>query len=93
MLVLPYFVQVTLANAVTSWMFAGDSLAPPAAVTCNKKHRSQKYLQSYSEVVSYLLKKVATDCAIAELEASTLRYMQHMSMTTQQYADNNIAEL
>lgn len=41
----------------------------------------------YLEILTFLMKKFATDPAMAEFDTAVLRYMQPANMTTQQYAD------
>lgn len=81
MWVRPHFVKDTVANALNSRMCAEDRTAPLAATVRNNKIRPRKRLRSYPEVAKYLLKKYATDAAIAEYDATILRYMQPASMT------------
>lgn len=52
--------------------------------------RLRKILRSYPEVANYLLKKNATDQAIAKYCDATLRYMQQNNMTPQQYTKNRV---
>lgn len=65
-----------------------SNIAPPAAFVQSTKLLRQKNLpRSYPKVVSYLLKKVANDQAIAKADFATLRYMQPTIRTPMQYAD------
>lgn len=85
---LPYFVHKRLANALMSCMYVEDSLARFPASICNEEQQSQKLLRPYLEIVRYYLKTFATDWAVAEYDTSILRYMQPLSVTPLQYADN-----
>lgn len=73
-------------------MCAIDRHAPLAASARSEQQRSHKLLHSYPEAVDYHLKNYANDQAIAEYDASVLRYMQPASMTFQQYAGDLIAK-
>lgn len=55
MWVLPYIVHETLANVLSSRVYAEASLAPFAATVQNQKPRLRNLLRSYPEVVYYLL--------------------------------------
>lgn len=76
MWVLPHYEQESLTNALKCRMFAENLLTSLASSGQNELHRSRKLLCSYPEVVSNFLKKYAADQAIAEYDASILRYIQ-----------------
>lgn len=52
---------------------------------------SRKLLRTYLEAVNYLMKRHATDQAIAEHETAILRYTQPVNRPVQQYADYLVA--
>lgn len=79
--VLVYYVQICLANALNSPMCAENRLTLLAVSVCNKQHRSCKLLRSFPEEVECLLKKHATDRAIAKYDSIIILYMQPVSMT------------
>lgn len=56
----------------------------------NKKPRSRKLLRLYPKVVTYLLKKYATDQPMVKNDAAILWYVQPPNMTAQQFPDNSI---
>lgn len=72
-------------------MCGKDGFPPFTASEHNVENRSRRLLRLYPEVVSYLLKKFATDQAIAEFVVAILRYMQQTTMKLQQYADYLLA--
>lgn len=72
-------------------MCATGKSSPFAASTRNVDNRSRKLLRSYLEVVNYMLKKFATDKAIAEFDAAILRYIQQANMTPEQHANHLVA--
>lgn len=51
-----------------------------------------KLLQSYADVVDYLLKTFATDQTITEFDAAIFRYMRSAIMTPQRYADDFVSK-
>lgn len=71
-------------------MCAESQLEPLVASVRNEKHRVRKLLLECSEAISYLLKRYATDQAIAAYDATFLRCMQKFNTTLQQYADGLI---
>lgn len=73
-------------------MCAQERLDPLAASLRDGQPYSLKLLRSYPEVVIYLFKNNATDQAIAEYDATILRYVQLKNMTPQQFADDLIAK-
>lgn len=77
MWLLPHFIHGTHANTLNSRTYAKNSLPPFNASVRDRKPQSQKFLQTYLEVVSYLLKNYATDHAVAEYIASIVRYSIH----------------
>lgn len=64
-----YCVSETMANALSSWMCMDDHLLPFIACTRNETTKSRKPLRSYLDVMNYLLRKRATDQAIAKNDA------------------------
>lgn len=87
MWVLPHYVKNTLANGFNSPICAKNRSTPLVA-SVRSEPRSRKLLRCCPEDVNYLLRKYATDQAIAENDAAILRYMQPSSMTPQQFADD-----
>lgn len=69
-------------------MKAENSFALFTPWVCNKTPRFRTLLPSYTEVVNYFRGKLATDQAIPEYDASILKYLQLLSVTPRQYADN-----
>lgn len=89
---LPHYVNETLANSLDSRMCATDKSYPIATSLRNVDNQSHKLLRLYPDVVNYLLKKFATDPAIAGFDAAILLYMQAGNMTPEQYADDVVAK-
>lgn len=52
----------------------------------------RKILRSYPEMISYSLKKYATDQTITKYDAAVLRYIQLAYMTSQQHAHDLVAK-
>lgn len=57
---------------LNSRMYAKTSCAPFATLVHNQEQRSRKVLQSNQKVESYFLRKIATDVAGAEQDASVV---------------------
>lgn len=85
MSLLPHFVHEMPADALNSRLYAKNCLTSLAATLRKQELRSQKILWSYPEMITYLQKTFVTDQAIAEYRASIPRYMQPLSMNSQQY--------
>lgn len=81
MCMLPHCVHERLSNGLNSHMFAEDRTALITSSVHNNDTRSCKLLRSYPEVVVYILKKYATDRALVEYDASSLRHVQPINMT------------
>lgn len=92
MWVLSNYINETLNNALNSRMCAEDWLSPFAAYVRNEDSSPRKMLRSYLEVVTYLLKKYATDQAGEESDAVIWRIVQLQIMALQKYADDLIAK-
>lgn len=74
--ILPHYVQESLTNALHSRMCADNQFESLVASLQNEQNRSCKLRHSHPEVVAYLLKKYATDQAIAECSPIFLWYTQ-----------------
>lgn len=70
-------------------MSAATHIAPGVALvnTVDPTTR-KKFLRSYPEVVKYLLKKFASDQAIAKMDPTILHYTQVAKMTLIRYTDD-----
>lgn len=90
--VLPHFDKRTIANALNVRMCTDNRTVAVTATVGYNKIRPRKLLQSYAEVVDYLLKQYASEAAIVLYDATKLRYMHPASTTPQQFADKLIAE-
>lgn len=88
MWVLLQFVKENIANALNSRVCTEGRTASLTATVRYNGVRPRRLLRWYPEVVSNLLKKYPTGVAIAEYDATVLRYMQSVSMTPQQFADD-----
>lgn len=93
MWVLSHHVKCSLANALDSCMCVETRADPLAASVQNKQQKAPIILRWYPELVNHLLVKYATDQAIAKFDAAFLQYMQLVSMTLQQYADDIVEKL
>lgn len=69
---LPLYV-IRLDNAFRSRMCATDKISPNATTVRNVDNWSCKHLRSYMEVEIYLLMRLATELAIAELYFAIFR--------------------
>lgn len=87
--VLPFFVTDTLATTVNCHMSAATRIKPVVdSVNTTEPLIKKKLLQSYPEVVNYLLRKFVSDQMIAKMDYKTLRYIQSAHMTPMHYADD-----
>lgn len=91
MLVLPQYVNETIASALDSRMVAKDKFTPITVSVRNYDTRSRKLHCPCPEVANYLLKKFPSDQAIAEADAAIFLYMQPSNTTPQQYPDDLVS--
>lgn len=91
-LVLPHYVKEKLAITRNSRMWAQDRPTLLAASMRNELFRSQNLRRSRLKVLIYLLRKYATNQAIAEYDAAIHRYVQTTNMILKQFGDNLIAK-
>lgn len=89
---LPHYVNDTLSSALYSRMCFEENSSFFSALVRSVGSRSRKVLRSCPEVVNVLLKKLATDQAIADFNATIFRYAQQANMTAQQYANVSCAK-
>lgn len=78
--VLPSYVKETFTNALKRRMCAEERSSPLAASVRNEEKRPRILLQSHPSVISFHLKRYATDLAAAEYNATILRYVHPSNM-------------
>lgn len=83
--------QTTTLNCVMSAAARNTSVV--ASVNTIELLIQEKILPSYLEVVNYLLKKIANDRAIAEVESRILRCSRAAHMNLMQYVDDLNAKI
>lgn len=89
MWVLPFFGKHALPSTLNGRMSQTTHIASVVASLYTAEPTTQKNpLCSYLEAVNYLLKKVANDQAIAEMDPAMLRYTQPAKTTLVKFADD-----
>lgn len=85
----PCFVKNTLAKTSKSWMLAAMHFVPLiASINIFEQTTRKKCFRFYLGVAGYLLKKFASDQAIAEIDSAVLCYTQLTNMTIMKYANS-----
>lgn len=92
MSVISHYEMETKANTLNSCMCTQNWIARLATSLRNEQLRSLKFLRSCPEMINYLLQKYATDQALAEYDATILRYVALTNMTTRQFSGDLIAK-
>lgn len=93
MWVLPFFTKNAFATTLNRRMYAATHIAPVvASVIIVKRTTQNKLLRFNQEVASYLLKKFASDQAIANINSTIFRYTQLTKMIFMQYSDDLFAK-
>lgn len=75
-----HFCNNTLAIAFNIRMSDTDNPFPITDAVCNVIRQSRKLLQSYKELVNFLLVQFTADQAIAEFDVTIIRYIQLVNM-------------